>query len=65
MARIYMRVSTDEQDLSRQSAIVESTRADGFYVAGIFREKPEGLGSRVVRAGRKGSFGGAVATTPT
>lgn len=42
VARIYMRVSTDEQDLSRQNAIVESTRAAGFYVAGIYREKASG-----------------------
>ena len=33
VARIYLRVSTDEQDLTRQAAIVESTRAAGFYVA--------------------------------
>lgn len=32
VARIYLRVSTDEQDLTRQAAIVESTRAAGFYV---------------------------------
>nr|AEV56987.1 ParA [uncultured bacterium]QDL89091.1 Putative transposon Tn552 family DNA-invertase bin3 [Sym plasmid]QDL89148.1 Putative transposon Tn552 family DNA-invertase bin3 [Sym plasmid]QDL89435.1 Putative transposon Tn552 family DNA-invertase bin3 [Sym plasmid] len=37
VARIYLRVSTDEQDLTRQAAIVESTRAAGFY-----REKASG-----------------------
>lgn len=42
VARIYLRVSTDEQDLSRQNAIVESTRVAGFYVAGIYREKASG-----------------------
>ncbi|SHL12212.1 tryptophan synthase, alpha chain [Paraburkholderia terricola] len=42
VARIYLRVSTDEQDLTRQAAIVESTRAAGFYVAGIYREKASG-----------------------
>ena len=42
VARIYMRVSTDEQDLTRQAAIVESTRAAGYYVAGIYREKASG-----------------------
>lgn len=42
VARIYLRVSTDEQDLSRQAAIVESTKAAGFYVAGIYREKASG-----------------------
>ena len=42
IARIYLRVSTDEQDLSRQTAIVDSTRAAGCYVAGIYREKASG-----------------------
>ena len=42
VARIYLRVSTDEQDLTRQAAIVESTRAAGCYVAGIYREKASG-----------------------
>lgn len=42
VARIYLRVSTEEQDLTRQAAIVESTRAAGFYVAGIYREKASG-----------------------
>ena len=42
IARIYMRVSTEQQDLARKSAIVDSTRASGCYVAGIFREKASG-----------------------
>lgn len=42
VARIYLRVSTEEQDLSRQVAIVDSTRAAGCYVAGIYREKASG-----------------------
>ena len=42
VARIYLRVSTDEQDLTRQTAIVENTRAAGFYVAGVYREKASG-----------------------
>ena len=37
-----MRVSTEEQDLSRQASIVESTKGAGFYVAGIYREKESG-----------------------
>lgn len=37
VARIYMRVSTEDQDLNRQDAIVESTKA-----AGIYREKASG-----------------------
>lgn len=39
IARIYLRVSTEEQDLTRQAAIEHSTRAAGYYVAGIYREK--------------------------
>ena len=38
VARNYLRVSTEEQDLSRQAAIVDNTRAAGCYVAGIYRE---------------------------
>lgn len=49
VARIYLRVSTDEQNLTRQAAIVQSTKAAGFYVAGIYREKASG--ARADRAG--------------
>ena len=42
IARIYLRVSTDEQDLTRQVAIEHSTRAAGFYIAGVYREKASG-----------------------
>jgi DNA invertase Pin-like site-specific DNA recombinase len=42
IARLYLRVSTDEQDLSRQADIVESTRAAGYYIAGVYREKASG-----------------------
>lgn len=42
VARIYMRVSTDAQDLARQEAIATSARAAGFYIAGIYREKASG-----------------------
>ena len=35
VARIYLRVGTEEQDLSRQDAIAESTKAAGFYIAGV------------------------------
>ena len=41
-ARIYLRVSTDEQDLTRQASIEEDTRAAGYYVAGVYREKASG-----------------------
>lgn len=42
VARIYMRVSTDAQDLARQEAIVSTARRAGYYVAGIYREKASG-----------------------
>ncbi|WP_035217101.1 recombinase family protein [Desulfobulbus elongatus] len=42
VARIYLRVSTDEQDLTRQVAIVENAKAAGYYVAGVYREKASG-----------------------
>lgn len=42
VARIYLRVSTDEQDLTRQADIEHTTRAAGYYIAGIYREKASG-----------------------
>lgn len=42
VARIYMRVSTDDQDLQRQEAIVNQAKAAGYYVAGTYREKASG-----------------------
>ena len=42
IARIYMRVSTDEQDLARQDSIRESAKLAGYYVAGVYREKASG-----------------------
>ena len=42
IARLYLRVSTDEQDLTRQAQIEQSTRAAGYYVAGIYKEKASG-----------------------
>ena len=41
-ARVYLRVSTDEQDLERQEAIVTGARAAGYYVAAVYREKASG-----------------------
>lgn len=41
-ARIYMRVSTDTQDLTRQNKLIEDTIAKGFYVASVYREKISG-----------------------
>lgn len=40
--RIYQRVSTSGQDLSRQQQLVEDAEAAGFYVAGVYSEKISG-----------------------
>ncbi|MFW1011707.1 recombinase family protein [Vibrio parahaemolyticus] len=42
VARIYQRVSTDEQDLKRQEKIVSDAKKAGYYVAGVYREKASG-----------------------
>jgi DNA invertase Pin-like site-specific DNA recombinase len=42
MARVYLRVSTDAQDLERQEGIITAAKAAGYYVAGIYREKASG-----------------------
>ena len=42
VARIYLRVSTDEQDLTRQVGIEHNTRDAGYYIAGVYREKASG-----------------------
>ena len=42
VARIYLRVSTAEQDLTRQADIEHSTRDAGYYIAGVYREKASG-----------------------
>ncbi|EPJ2694278.1 recombinase family protein [Vibrio cholerae] len=41
-ARIYLRVSSDSQDLERQEGIIQDARAAGYYVAGVYREKASG-----------------------
>lgn len=42
VARVYLRVSTDAQDLERQENIIEAAKASGYYVAGVYREKASG-----------------------
>ncbi|WP_288484608.1 recombinase family protein [uncultured Novosphingobium sp.] len=39
---MYLRVSTDEQDLARQEGIVSGARSAGYYVAAVYREKASG-----------------------
>jgi hypothetical protein len=41
VARIYLRVSTEEQDLTRQAEIEHNTRAAGYYIAGVYPVKDE------------------------
>lgn len=42
-ARIYFRVSTDEQNLERQHQLIERAKQQGFYIAGIYSEKASGV----------------------
>lgn len=40
--RIYQRVSTSGQDLTRQQQLIADAEAAGFYVAGVYSEKISG-----------------------
>lgn len=42
IARIYERVSTSEQDLTRQAAIEKMAVDNNYYIAGVYREKASG-----------------------
>jgi len=42
VARIYLRVSTEQQDLGRQEKVVADAKAAGYYVAAVYREKASG-----------------------
>ncbi len=42
VARVYLRVSTQGQDLDRQEAIIAEARDAGYYIAGVYREKASG-----------------------
>lgn len=41
-ARIYQRVSTESQDLTRQQKLIYDAKAAGFYIAGVYAEKASG-----------------------
>jgi len=41
-ARIYLRVSANDQDIKRQEALVTEAKAAGYYVAGVYKEKASG-----------------------
>lgn len=42
VARIYLRVSTDQQDLARQAGIEAAAVDAGFYIAAVYKEKASG-----------------------
>lgn len=42
IARIYERVSTSEQDLTRQAGIEKMAIDNDYYIAGVYREKASG-----------------------
>jgi DNA invertase Pin-like site-specific DNA recombinase len=43
VARIYMRVSAEDQDLKRQDALIDTAKAAGYYIGGVYREKASGV----------------------
>ncbi|SOS30948.1 hypothetical protein CFBP3846_P500005 (plasmid) [Pseudomonas syringae pv. avii] len=45
VARVYLRVSSEDQDLQRQEAIIGNARESGYYVAAVYREKASGARS--------------------
>ncbi len=42
VARIYLRVSTDQQDLTRQREIIEGAKQEGYYIAAVYSETASG-----------------------
>ncbi|KMK87249.1 resolvase [Pectobacterium atrosepticum ICMP 1526] len=45
IARVYLRVSTDDQSLERQEALITTAKESGFYIAGVYKEKASGISS--------------------
>ena len=43
IARIYLRVSTLQQNLERQRKIIDEAKENGLYIAGIYEEKASGV----------------------
>lgn len=43
IARIYCRVSTNQQNLERQNRLIEEAKHLGFYVAKVYAEKASGV----------------------
>jgi DNA invertase Pin-like site-specific DNA recombinase len=42
VARVYLRVSMQGQDLDRQEPIIAEARDAGYDIAGVYREKASG-----------------------
>lgn len=42
VARVYLRVSTKDQDLRRQASIIDDAKQAGYYIAGVYREQASG-----------------------
>lgn len=42
-ARVYLRVSTQQQNLDRQRQIIDNAKKNGFYIAGVYEEKASGV----------------------
>ena len=42
VARIYLRVSTDDQDLTRQHSLIEDSKKAGYYIANVYKETASG-----------------------
>lgn len=42
-ARVYLRVSTLQQNLDRQRDIIKEAKKNGFYIAGVYEEKASGV----------------------
>ena len=45
VARIYLRVSTKEQELERQERIIDEAKKQGYYIANVYKEKASGARS--------------------
>ena len=43
IARIYCRVSTEQQNLERQQKLADEARRLGYYVAKVYAEKGSGV----------------------
>ena len=42
VARVYLRVSTDKQDLERQDKVIADAKQSGYYIAAVYKEKASG-----------------------